>query len=97
MISNKFETTFVGPSQVSNGRLCIILWTGDNVLDLLHIQVIVKHLSSGKRAVVRSDMGFEIEDVKVLGKDRYVVARTSDSLLLADLETGKSSEVIYSL
>lgn len=53
----------------------------------------MKHLASGKRAVVRSDMGFEIEDIKVLGKERYIVARTSDSLLLADIETGKASEV----
>ncbi|KAG8011500.1 hypothetical protein GBF38_006326, partial [Nibea albiflora] len=67
---NKFEITYVGPSQV-----------------------IVKNLSSRTRVVLKSYYGYEIEEVKIMGKDRYLVAHTSDTLLLGDLLTNKLSEV----
>ncbi|XP_043931402.1 intraflagellar transport protein 172 homolog isoform X2 [Protopterus annectens] len=69
---NKFEMTYVGPSQV-----------------------IVKNLSSGMRVVLKSHYGYEIDEVKIMGKDRYLVARTSDTLLLGDLYTSKLSEVAW--
>ncbi|CAG5928433.1 unnamed protein product [Menidia menidia] len=55
--------------------------------------VIVRSLSSGTRVVLKSYYGYEIEEVKILGKDRYLVAHTSDTLLLGDLQTNKLSEV----
>uniref|UniRef100_A0A8C8SPN1 Intraflagellar transport protein 172 homolog n=1 Tax=Pelusios castaneus TaxID=367368 RepID=A0A8C8SPN1_9SAUR len=69
---NKFEMTYVGPSQV-----------------------IVKNLSTGTRVVLKSHYGYEIEEVKILGKERYLVAHTSDTLLLGDLNSNKLSEVAW--
>ncbi|EHB14523.1 Intraflagellar transport protein 172-like protein [Heterocephalus glaber] len=69
---NKFELTYVGPSQV-----------------------IVKNLASGTRVVLKSHYGYEVEEVKILGKERYLVAHTSDTLLLGDLNTNRLSEVAW--
>uniref|UniRef100_A0A8U7MH45 Intraflagellar transport protein 172 homolog n=1 Tax=Corvus moneduloides TaxID=1196302 RepID=A0A8U7MH45_CORMO len=69
---NKFEMTYVGPSQV-----------------------IVKNLSTGTRVVLKSQYGYEIDEVKILGKDRYLVAHTSDTLLLGDVSSNKLSEVAW--
>ncbi|MCL4124638.1 UNVERIFIED_CONTAM: hypothetical protein GTU68_062016, partial [Idotea baltica] len=72
---NKWEMTYVGPSQV-----------------------LVKPLSGtgphGSRGVIlRSQYGFEIHDVRIMGKDRYLVARTTETLLLGDLHRNLLSEV----
>uniref|UniRef100_A0A3Q0QW63 Intraflagellar transport 172 n=1 Tax=Amphilophus citrinellus TaxID=61819 RepID=A0A3Q0QW63_AMPCI len=56
-------------------------------------QVIVRNLSTGTRVVLKSYYGYEVEEVKIMGKDRYLVAHTSDTLLLGDLLTNKLSEV----
>uniref|UniRef100_A0A3P9PZB4 Intraflagellar transport 172 n=1 Tax=Poecilia reticulata TaxID=8081 RepID=A0A3P9PZB4_POERE len=56
-------------------------------------QVIIRNLSSGTRVVLKSYYGYEVEEVKIMGKDRYLVAHTSDTLLLGDLLTSKLSEV----
>lgn len=55
--------------------------------------MLVRNLSSGTRVVLKSYYGYEIEEVKIMGKDRYLVAHTSDTLLLGDLLTTKLSEV----
>ncbi|KAJ7341442.1 hypothetical protein JRQ81_005540 [Phrynocephalus forsythii] len=69
---NKFEMTYVGPSQV-----CL------------------RNLSTGMRVVLKSHYGYAIEEVKILGKERYLVAHTSDTLLLGDLGSTKLSEVAW--
>uniref|UniRef100_A0A3B3Z6D5 Intraflagellar transport protein 172 homolog n=1 Tax=Poecilia mexicana TaxID=48701 RepID=A0A3B3Z6D5_9TELE len=56
-------------------------------------QVIIRNLSSGTRVVLKSYYDYEVEEVKIMGKDRYLVAHTSDTLLLGDLLTNKLSEV----
>ena len=61
--------------------------------DLFLTKVIVKNLSSGTRVVLKSHYGYEVEEVKILGKERYLVAHTSDTLLLGDLNTNRLSEV----
>lgn len=53
----------------------------------------MKNLSTGTRVVLKSQYGYEIDEVKVMGKDRYLVAHTSDTLLLGDLLSNKLSEV----
>ncbi|MBN3302921.1 IF172 protein, partial [Amia calva] len=58
-------------------------------------QVIVKNLSTGTRVVLKSHYGYEIDEVKIMGKDRYLVAHTSDTLLLGDLGSNKLSEVAW--
>ncbi|CAD7702008.1 unnamed protein product [Ostreobium quekettii] len=54
--------------------------------------VIVKTLASGTRVVLKSVYGYEIEKINIY-QDRYLVARTSDTLLLGDLDTCKLSEI----
>lgn len=53
----------------------------------------MRNLSTGTRVVLKSYYGYEIEEVKIMGKDRFLVAHTSDTLLLGDLMTNKLSEV----
>lgn len=56
-------------------------------------QVMVRNLTTGTRVALKSYYGYEIEGVKIMGKDRFLVAHTSDTLLLGDLQTNKLSEV----
>ncbi|XP_024359090.2 intraflagellar transport protein 172 isoform X4 [Physcomitrium patens] len=57
-------------------------------------QVIVKHLSSGTRIVIRSQYGWEILRINVYHV-QYLIAHTSESLLIGNLETFKLSEVSW--
>ncbi|XP_053566907.1 LOW QUALITY PROTEIN: intraflagellar transport protein 172 homolog [Bombina bombina] len=59
-------------------------------------QVIVKNLSSGTRVVLKSHYGYEVDEVKILGGERYLVAHTPNTLLLGDLGTNRLSEVPWS-
>ncbi|XP_065212288.1 intraflagellar transport protein 172 homolog [Planococcus citri] len=68
---NKFEMTYVGPSQV------LVKSTDPNEGSL----------------TLKSELGLEINDVRIMGGDRYVVARTSDTLLLGDILNKLLSEV----
>ncbi|KAM9421796.1 uncharacterized protein ACWYII_021734 isoform 4-T5 [Salvelinus alpinus] len=54
--------------------------------------VIVKNLSTGMRVVLKSHYSHEIDEVKIMRKDRYLVAHTSDTLLLGDLSSNNLSE-----
>ncbi|CAH1397619.1 unnamed protein product [Nezara viridula] len=57
-------------------------------------QVLVKPLNNDSRGVIlRSRHGYEIDDVRILGNDRYLLARTPETLLLGDLEKNLLSEV----
>ncbi len=50
-----------------------------NKFEIIYVgptQVIVKNIKSEEKAIVRTDLGSEIDDIKVLGKDRYVIAST---------------------
>ncbi|KAL7872215.1 hypothetical protein SRHO_G00071980 [Serrasalmus rhombeus] len=58
-------------------------------------QVIVKNLSTGTRVVLKSHYGYEIDEVKIMGRDRYLVAHTSETLLLGDLGSNRLSEVAW--
>ncbi|XP_026810375.1 intraflagellar transport protein 172 homolog isoform X2 [Rhopalosiphum maidis] len=75
---NKFEMTYVGPSQV-----------------------LVKPLNnesnnqSSHGVILKSQYGHEIEDVRVMGEDRYLIGRTRDTLLLGDMERNLLSEVVW--
>eukprot|EP00605_Chrysophyceae_sp_TOSAG23-4_P002142 GSChrysophyteH1.ASY1.ANO1.2369.1 assembled CDS len=57
-----------------------------------HSQVIVRHVDTNMRIVVRSQYGLEILKTNIY-KNRYVVAATGDTLLLGDMESLKMSEV----
>lgn len=68
---DKFEITFVAPSQI--------------LLKSLHDSLVTM--------TVESQVGLEIDDVRVMGKDSYVVARTEETLILCDLTRSLVSEV----
>ncbi|TNN53473.1 Intraflagellar transport protein 172 [Liparis tanakae] len=75
---------------------CLRRYIYKNKFEMTYVvlsQVIVRNLSTGTRVVLKSYYGYEIEEVKIMGKDRYLVAHTSDTLLLGDLLTNKLSEV----
>lgn len=57
-----------------------------------HSQVIVRQVETNMRIVVRSQYGCEILKTNIF-KSRFVVATTTDTLLLGDLETLKLSEI----
>ncbi|WAR22903.1 IF172-like protein [Mya arenaria] len=67
-----------------------------NKFEMTHVgpnQVIVKNLSTNMRVVLKSHYGYEIDEVRIMGKDRYLVSHTSDTILLGDLQCNKLSEV----
>ena len=59
---------------------------GFEVTHVSQSQVIVRHVDSDMRCVLRSQFGKEILKIDVK-KNRYVIATTTDTLLLADLES----------
>lgn len=56
-------------------------------------QVIIRNITSGEKVDLKSHYGYEVFEVKVLGKDRYVVAHTTETLMIGDLKTGNLSEI----
>ncbi|KAG5668038.1 hypothetical protein PVAND_015995 [Polypedilum vanderplanki] len=70
---DKFEITFVAPSQI-----------------------LLKSLQDPPNTmIVESQNGLEIDDVRIMGKDNYLVARTEESLILCDLTRSLISEVTW--
>lgn len=63
------------------------------IYKLVVSQAIVKNLSNNTKVMLKSHYGYEIDEVRIMGKDRYLVAHTSDTLLLGDMLTSKLSEV----
>jgi intraflagellar transport protein 172 len=55
-------------------------------------QVIVKRLSTGSRIVLKSHYGYEITKVNIF-QDQFLIANTTDTLLMGDLASCKLSEV----
>ena len=70
------------------------------MLFVFKCQVIVKNLASGTRVILKSFYGYEIDEVKIMGNDRYLVAHTSDTLMLGKtiivdlIAYSKTSDVI---
>ena len=57
-------------------------------------QVLVKPLTTGSRGVIlKSIYGYEIEDVRIMGGDSYLVARTPETMLVGDLQRNLLSEI----
>lgn len=71
---DKFELTYVAPSQVLLKSL----------------------LEPSNTMTIESQLGLEIDDIRIMGKDSYLVARTEDSLILCDLTRNLSSELPWS-
>lgn len=67
-----------------------------NKFEVTHVglsQAIVRNMSNNQKVVLKSHYGYEIDEVRIMGKDRYLVAHTSDTLILGDLMSGKLTEV----
>ncbi|KAG1963505.1 intraflagellar transport protein [Pimephales promelas] len=100
-IPNLYTITALSWKKTALGFLwahCVVVSIYKNKFEMTYVglsQVIVKNLSSGTRVVLKSQYGYEIDEVKVMGKDRYLVAHTSDTLLLGDLLSNKLSEVAW--
>uniref|UniRef100_A0A8D8X160 Intraflagellar transport protein 172 homolog n=1 Tax=Cacopsylla melanoneura TaxID=428564 RepID=A0A8D8X160_9HEMI len=75
------------------------IWKGK--FEMIYVspsQVLVKPLSGesrGRGVILKSQYGYEITDVAIMGNDRYLVARTPDTLLLGDLHRNLLSEVLW--
>lgn len=52
----------------------------------------MKRIENGQRIVLKSNMGHEISKINIY-QDRYLVASTSSSLLLGDMDSCKLSEL----
>uniref|UniRef100_A0A915BZY3 Intraflagellar transport protein osm-1 n=1 Tax=Parascaris univalens TaxID=6257 RepID=A0A915BZY3_PARUN len=57
--------------------------------------VLINDINSQQRISIRSSKGYPIDEIKVMGRDRFVVAYTPNSLIVADMITEKSSEVTW--
>lgn len=88
--------TLTGAVEIFDCALKRTLYKGK--FEFTHVgptQVIVKTLATGSRIVLRSNYNYEIEKINVLGGDRFLVAHTTDTLLLGDLHTCKLSEIAW--
>ena len=56
-------------------------------------QVIIRNVTTNQKVDLKSHYGYEVLEVKVLGKDRYVVVHTTETLMVGDLNTGNLSEI----
>lgn len=112
-IANLYTITALGwkpdGSRISAGTLCggVEIFTCSlkkinykNKFEIIHVglsQVIVRNLSNGNKIVLKSQYGYEIDDVRIMGSDRYLVANSSDTLMLGDLHTDKFCEIPWQL
>ncbi|ESO08535.1 hypothetical protein HELRODRAFT_74793 [Helobdella robusta] len=94
-------------SQVYVGSLCGTVEIFDcclkksiykNTIEISHVgisQIMVKNLIGSKSSMsLKSRDGSEVTEVKVMGGGRYVLAHTTDTLILADIERKASCEVV---
>ncbi|CDW58516.1 Intraflagellar transport 172 homolog [Trichuris trichiura] len=87
-------------SKIAIGGLCGAVELFDCCLKQLSIgrgfvQILVKNRKSTERLTLRSRYADEISEVKVLGNDRFVVAKCRNSLLIGDMFSGKFSEILW--
>lgn len=95
-------------ARLSLGSLCGAIYTFESVLrrtlyqdkfELTYIapsQVVVKSVQEPTESItIESNQGHEIDDVRLMGKDNYLVARTEQSLILSDLTRSLQSEISW--
>ncbi|RKP02229.1 hypothetical protein CXG81DRAFT_25089 [Caulochytrium protostelioides] len=56
--------------------------------------IIVKRLASGARIILKSHYGYDVVSVDIF-QDRYLIAKTSQTLLMGDMATCRLSEVAW--
>lgn len=88
MLNSRFETTYVAPSHVilrdvnTGVKTSLVSRKGYAIENLKVSQ------ASATIAISR-----EIQKLQMMGKDRYAIGYTASSLILADSDTGLSSEI----
>ncbi|CAJ0583687.1 unnamed protein product, partial [Mesorhabditis spiculigera] len=55
--------------------------------------VILRDISNESKTSIISNKGLQIDDIKVTGKDQFVLAYTASTLIIADTQSGRSSEI----
>ncbi|RCN37320.1 tetratricopeptide repeat protein [Ancylostoma caninum] len=89
MLKSRFETTYVAPSHVivrdvtTNTKTNLVSQKG-YAIDNLKVCHGFVHIGAELLSVVV---------LKVMGKDRFILAYTASSLIIADIESGLSSEI----
>ncbi|KFD64150.1 hypothetical protein M514_12468 [Trichuris suis] len=68
---------------------------GDLILVKNMYTITAMSWKSTERLTLRSRYADEISDVRVLGNDRFVVAKCRNSLLIGDMFSGKFSEILW--
>ena len=53
----------------------------------------MRNMSNNTKVMLKSHYGYEIDEVRIMGHDRFLVAHTSDTLLLGDMQSSRLSEV----
>ncbi|VDM13436.1 unnamed protein product [Wuchereria bancrofti] len=56
-------------------------------------QVIIKDTATEQRVTIHSSKGLPINEIKIMGHDRFVVAYTTNTLIIADMRNGYCSEI----
>ncbi|PAA52772.1 hypothetical protein BOX15_Mlig006435g1 [Macrostomum lignano] len=56
-------------------------------------QVLVTEMKTGRKIVIKSHYGCEVNDLKVMGNDKYLIAYTTETLIIADIKNERVSEV----
>ncbi|KAK6114288.1 hypothetical protein QQG55_55400 [Brugia pahangi] len=56
-------------------------------------QVIIKDTSTEQHVTIHSSKGLPINEIKIMGHDRYVIAYTTNTLIIADMRSGYCSEI----
>ncbi|XP_046993145.1 intraflagellar transport protein 172 homolog [Schistocerca americana] len=89
--------TLCGAVELFESVLKRMVWK--NKFEMAYVgpsQVIIKPLSTELQGIIlKSQYGYEIEDVRIMGEDSYVFARTSDTILVGDLTRNLLSEVVW--
>ncbi|KAL3102659.1 hypothetical protein niasHT_029470 [Heterodera trifolii] len=90
ILRNRFEVTFVSPSQaiIKDLKLEKTPKGGDENGEEVQMDGVQQS------CVLRSAKGHELGDIRIMGRDqRYAIAYTTSTLILADMHTGLSSEI----
>ncbi|VDO55610.1 unnamed protein product [Onchocerca flexuosa] len=56
-------------------------------------QVLIKDTANEQRLTIHCSKGLPINEIKIMGHDRFVVAYATNTLIIADMSTGCCSEI----
>uniref|UniRef100_A0A914KFL7 Uncharacterized protein n=1 Tax=Meloidogyne incognita TaxID=6306 RepID=A0A914KFL7_MELIC len=99
LLKNRFELTFVSPSQAILKDLQLPSENNDEDNDKKeeeNIKLKQRNDTNDSGIVLRSKIGAELGEVRIMGREqRYAIVYTPSTLILADIRTGLSSEISW--